>query len=185
MQPTHHSRRLALLMAPLLAAATSPFQPVMSTDIVSGLPFDGPSTVQFLSQTSLFDAPKVKNLNDTTWDWWYFDVVSSDMQYSAVIVFWTTTPDGLQPGLPSPGSADYMTLGVTLPDGTALNAEVVAPELTVFTVDNGSSGILNGTLSGWTSTPDMSHYSIIIDAPEFDTFGTISFESVRSSRLGA
>ena len=106
------------------------------------------------------------SLNDTTWDWWYFDAVSPDFDYSIVVVFFTATSESLWPGTTDVGSADYMVVTLTLPDGTTLEAGVVGKEVTVVTVENGSSGIVVNTSSGWVGTPDMKTYTISIDAPE-------------------
>ncbi|KAJ3551131.1 hypothetical protein NM688_g4907 [Phlebia brevispora] len=148
-----------------------------SIEVIPGVPFSGPSVVQYASQSSLFDAPKVQRLNDTTWDWWYFDAVSPDFDYSIVVVFFTATSESLWPGTTDVGSADYMVVTLTLPDGTTLEAGVVGKEVTVVTVENGSSGIVGNTSSGWVGTPDMKTYTISIDAPEFATTGTIVFTS--------
>lgn len=162
-------------LAQILAVVTSQVVVNVLPDHVT----DGASIVQLTSQTSGFDAPKVLSLNSTTFDWWYFDVVSTDLDYSLVLVFFNSAPTGLWDGVPDLPSTLYGTVGITLPDGSALNSAVLGSQLTVITTDNGSSGSLNGTGWGWTSKPDMSQYEVIIDDPAAGIQGTVILNSVR------
>ena len=168
----------------LLAVATSQSTPPqnipVTIDVIPAIVADGPSTVQFVSTGSNFDAPKVRPLNGSTFDWWYFDVVSDDLDYSLVVVFFASTPNGLWPGVASNmGSAVYASAVVTLPDGSSLGGGALGEDLTVVTVGDGSSGALNGTGWGWVGLPDMSRYEIIIDDAEGGVQGTVSFQAVR------
>ncbi|KAF8123814.1 hypothetical protein K438DRAFT_2003179 [Mycena galopus ATCC 62051] len=44
---------------------------------------NGTSTAVFTSAASGFDAPKVQPINGSVFDWWYFDVVSTDPSVTA------------------------------------------------------------------------------------------------------
>ncbi len=170
-----------LLLIPLLAVlrtATGASVPI-SIDVIPGTTSSSPSVAQFSSLSSGFDAPKVKSLNSTSFDWWYFDVVSSDLDYSLVVVFFTADATGLWTGTTDVGTADYVAISVTSTDGALFNVGVLAEELTVVTIGDGSSGILDGTLTGWTGSPDMSQYEILVDDPVSGLQGTVSFQSVR------
>jgi hypothetical protein len=172
-------RALSLLFIwPILAVVTSQTTQI-TVEVISGKVANVTSNVQLTSTRSGFDAPKVKPLNSSTFDWWYFDVVSPDLDYSLVLVFFAAEPTGLWPDVaPAIGSAVWATAGVTLPDGSHLDSAALGEELTVVTVDNGSSGTLNGTGWGWVGLPDMSQYEIIIDAADTGVEGTVSFQSV-------
>lgn len=148
-----------------------------SETVISGQPSDGPSTVQFAAASSGFDGPKVTNLNSTTFDLWYFDAVSSDLAYTAVVVFFTAEPGALFPGAADLGTADYVEIFITTPDDSFVTA-VGADSLTVTTTGDGSSGALDGGEAGWTGQPDMSQYIVNINAPDEGITGTLSFTSV-------
>ncbi|PSR72296.1 hypothetical protein PHLCEN_2v11888 [Hermanssonia centrifuga] len=169
-----------LLLIPLLAVlrtATGASVPI-SIDVIPGTTSSSPSVAQFSSLSSGFDAPKVKSLNSTSFDWWYFDVVSSDLDYSLVVVFFTADATGLWTGTTDVGTADYVAISVTSTDGALFNVGVLAEELIVVTIGDGSSGILDGTLTGWTGSPDMSQYEILVDDPVSGLQGTVSFQSI-------
>jgi hypothetical protein len=156
------------------AASTQPG----TVDVISGQPSTGPSVVQFDSASSGFDGPKVQNLNDTTFDLWYFDVVSYDLDATAVIVFFTAEPDALFPGAVDLGTADYAEIFVTTSDGVDFVTAVGADSLTVVTSGDGSSGTLDGDGAAWTGSPDMSQYTVTVNAPLQGIVGTLSLQAV-------
>ena len=51
------------------------------------------SLVQFISGTNSLDGPKIGPVNDTVFDWWYFDAVAADGETSIVVTFFTSTSD--------------------------------------------------------------------------------------------
>ena len=162
----------------LLAIATSQSTPA-TIDVIPATVADGPSTVEFISTGTGFDGPKVKPLNGSTFDWWYFDVVSEDTEYSMILVFFASSPNGLWPGI-DPGfpSAVFGGAWIFLPDGTNFTTAVLGEDLTVVTLGDGSSGTLNGTEWSWSGLPDMSQYEITIDSPDGSIEGTVSFQAV-------
>ncbi|KAF7791461.1 hypothetical protein EIP86_002477 [Pleurotus ostreatoroseus] len=162
-----------IIWVPIVAGQSS----AASVDIIPGNTSTTYSNAQFTSQATLFDGPKVQPINDTTADWWYFDVVSSDLNYTLVITFFAATHDSLWPATAELDSAVYMLFVLTLPDGTILAANEVGQDLAVVTIDNGSSGVLGGTSNYWVASPDMSEYNVFVDVPELAVTGNISFRS--------
>lgn len=57
------------------------------------------SIAQFVSTSDGLDGPKVKPINDTVFDWWYFDAIAADGLTSLVITFFTSTSDAYGPRL--------------------------------------------------------------------------------------
>lgn len=163
-----------LIVAKVLARGV----PSVSKDYISGNTTTGPSTVQFTSLSSGFDAPKVHELNNTAFDWWYFDAVASDLSASAVIVIFTAQQSGLWPDLPNLGTATWVSGLFTFPNATAADIFLPAESLTVLTVDDGSSGTLGGLNAGWAGTPDMSAYVFSVDEPDAGLQGSITLASV-------
>ena len=169
------------MLAPLIPAivihcAFTQAQLSVSIDIIPGQTFMGPSSSQLASGTSGFDAPKVSHLNSTSFDWWYFDVVASDLSASAVFNVFTADITGLWPGLPAFSSAVWIAGLFSFPNGTDISIFLPADDLTVVTVENGSSGTLQGLNGGWKGTPNMSYYVVTIDEPGIQ--GTLSLHSV-------
>ncbi|KAJ3551130.1 hypothetical protein NM688_g4908 [Phlebia brevispora] len=148
-----------------------------SIDIIPSTPSTTPSVAEYISQSSLFDGPYVAGLNDTTSDWWYFDAISSDLNYTLVVTFFAATPDGLWPTTPDLGSATYLLLFLTLPDGTLLEGAAIGEELAIVTVEDGSSGVLGNTSNFWVGSPDMTSYEVSLNVPDIGLTGNISLQS--------
>ena len=148
-------------------------------DVIPITPASSASTGQFTWTGAGFDAPKVKSINSTAFDWWYFDAVSPNADYSLVLVFFAATSGGLWPG--APGPSEYVTwadLSITLPDGSVHSNAVVGEEYAVVTVNDGSSGVLGTSGWAWTGSPDMSKYLIALNGGETGAEGTITLTSV-------
>ena len=155
------------------------------TDVFPNTVNTGNSIVQFRSTASGLDGPKVGHSpNATSYDWWYFDAVSTNGNSSLVIVFYVATSNGF-PFL-APGSALSVNFFATFENGSSVvyfleNLPSNSGAATVVTAGDGSSGNWNSTGAQWTSTPDMSSYVITVDAPSFGIKGSLILESVRSS----
>jgi hypothetical protein len=138
---------------------------------------DGPSQGQFISSGNGLDSPKIHPVNGSAYDWWYFDAVSDDAKASLVIVFYTASPAGF-PAASFPSTVDSITIDAEFPNGTSFAASIPASSATIVTVGDGTTGIFEGTGSGWTSTPDMTRYLLTVDAPSFGIKGTFQLDSV-------
>ncbi|EKM52086.1 uncharacterized protein PHACADRAFT_128256 [Phanerochaete carnosa HHB-10118-sp] len=172
----------SVLFSQILAVVTAQRSPI-SLDIISGAPSQGQSNVQLTSSTLGFDAPKTLPINGSSFDWWYFDVVSEDLDYSLVLVFFAATANGLWKGLPELPASVWVDGQISAPDGPAHNFIADSNDLIVMTMANGSSGTLNGTGWGWAGLPDMSYYELIIDDPEAGVQGTVTFESTTPAQF--
>ncbi|KAJ7686123.1 hypothetical protein B0H17DRAFT_1013780 [Mycena rosella] len=139
---------------------------------------NGTSQAQFTSTATGLDAPKVHPVNASAFDWWYFDVVSTDptVVSSVVLTFFTSS----QPAFPLLAPSESITVAriwVSFPNGTLWEASSDATGATVTAEGNTSSGIWHGTGFSWAATP-AAGYLINIDAPDAGVKGTISFKSV-------
>ncbi|KAJ7446110.1 hypothetical protein FB451DRAFT_1188870 [Mycena latifolia] len=139
---------------------------------------NGTSQAQFTSTATGLDAPKVHPINGSAFDWWYFDVVSTDptVLASVVVTFFTSS----QPAFPLLDPSDSITVAriwVSFPNGTLWEAAPTADGATVISDGDTSSGTWHGTGFSWVGTP-AGGYLIVIDAPDAGVKGTISFRSV-------
>lgn len=159
---------LALVFAKTCCAA----QTVYNISVVD----NATSTVDFTSSATGLDAPKVHPVNASAVDWWYFDVVSTDPNSSASVVF--VFASGGLPGLPLRVQAT-----VSFPNGTLTSTEVFAPadSATVTTEENGSSGDWHGSGFNWRYSAHSGAYDISVDSPDLDMKGQIHFQPVRKS----
>jgi hypothetical protein len=140
-----------------------------------------PSTVELtLPSLSNLDGPKVLDINETTWDWWYFDAVSSDLPNgdlsSITIVFYLGARSGFGL-LPNTNTSLAAQISGTYTNGTvfAMMHDPVVAE--VATVGRGSSGRWDD-LGGWWSNSDATEYEIWWNDEELDMRGCLRIEAV-------
>ncbi|KZO94780.1 hypothetical protein CALVIDRAFT_565515 [Calocera viscosa TUFC12733] len=136
----------------------------------------GDSTVQYTLGADDFDAPKVDFYNATSAQWWYFDVVSTDLTQSVVISFLgnapgaTGTPVGEVP-------FNFIEVNLQLPNSSLVALSAAAESITLTTVGNGLSGVMNGAGYNWSGAPDLSNILIKINDTVNGLSGSIQFNS--------
>ena len=168
----------------LLAAcvSSSPSRVWTSVDNVPAAVVNGSSDSITTSVAYGFDSPKIRPVNSSSWDWWYFDVVSEDAQSSAVVVFYTAPETGFVFAEAPTDSILEASLSVILPgsDGHPETISVVnfAEKATIVTVENGASGEWTGSGFSFAGTPDMKEYIVTINDEMSGVKGTITYHSV-------
>ncbi len=139
----------------------------------------GPSTARFTSSEFGLDSTKFDKINSTSFEWWYFDVVSEDQKSSAVIIFFASPEDGFPLSTAPDSDITDVFMFLSTPQNESLIAlPVFASRADILSVGNGASGVWEGAGFSFIGTPDMSFYSIAIDSPEIGIKGLITFESV-------
>ncbi|KAJ7627110.1 hypothetical protein FB45DRAFT_749690 [Roridomyces roridus] len=143
---------------------------------------NGTSVAQFTSTTSGLDAPKVQPINGSAFDWWYFDVVSTDPSNlaSVVVIFFTSGQTGF-PFLPPADTIIQASLEVSFPNGTILPRIVVPGEegALITTKGDSTSGDWLGTGFSFTGNGSTNlEYEVHIDAPDVGVKGTLTFSAV-------
>ncbi|TVY87058.1 Tyrosinase family protein, partial [Lachnellula willkommii] len=131
----------------------------------------------FLSTTDNPDGPQLSAINTTSFDWWYFDVVSPDLLTSLTIVFFTALNSSFPFLLPS-SNVDVVGVFYSFPNGTYDDIFLYASEVNITTDDNGSYGQYVGAGASWSGSPDLSHYEISIDSPENGISGTFTLDTL-------
>jgi hypothetical protein len=140
------------------------------------------SIAQYVSGISGLDGPKITPVvNSTSYDWWYFDAVSSDASMGIVVVLYLSTDLGF-PFVP-PGSALSADVFATFDDGSLVflplnNVPGDAGSAIITTNGDGASGVWEGTGFSFDGTPDLSRYAVIIDNPTLGISGTLDLKSV-------
>ncbi|WYZ37662.1 hypothetical protein EsH8_II_001168 [Colletotrichum jinshuiense] len=156
----------------LASAATQSFIPFQL--------INGTSTAEVMSLAGNLDGPKMKpGINDTTFDWWYFDVVSTTSQNeSLTIVFYNSGPQSLgNPG----GPLSIQVTGV-FANGTTFATLVDATGGATFKNDeNGISSVWNGAFASFSGT-SLDHrnpeYTVTIDNSAIGVNGTLTLRSL-------
>lgn len=163
----------------ITAASSTPF-PIWSwLDTIPPAVANATSHSTLTSGAYGFDAPKVTPVNSTSWDWWYFDVVSEDAQSSAVVVFYTAPETGFVFAQAPTQNILEVSLALKLPGNSDLiYIANFAEKATVVTVKNGASGEWTGTGFSFEGSPDMTEYTISIDDEKNSVKGRITFHSV-------
>lgn len=142
----------------------------------------GPSEVQFEACATGYDGPKVSPINETVYDWWYFDAVSDDGLQSLVAIFFTSSFAGFPFDIVSPVTATSLIIFATFADGTSTMVFDIATSATITTVGDGASGTWAGTGASFEGQPDLSRYNLSFTDVLASITGTFGLESVRSDR---
>ncbi|KAI5860319.1 hypothetical protein GGS23DRAFT_607044 [Durotheca rogersii] len=136
------------------------FCSLLRTDIIPRTISDGTSKTSFASAACGFDAPKVLPINDSTFDWWYFEVVSENQTHLTAKSFLATPgtaflpsgfpPDAILarfdvPGAALSGSINLRSIApVHYPSGPARAGENMELLLGAFLNINGTEINLKG-----------------------------------------
>jgi hypothetical protein len=140
-----------------------------------------PSTILTNSLQSPLDGVKFDFINGSSYQWWYFDVVSYDLLSSITVTFNIGSNVGSSSASEIP---TYVSVDGKLPNGELFSISAIpATNITVNTVGQGSSSLWEGSESScsWNGTPDLSTYKITIVAPEYGIQGSIIINSVRNA----
>ena len=154
-------------------ALASPRAVPHSVNIIPGTIFSGDSIATYVSNQYGPDLPMIKNVNASTFSWWYFDVVSPDLGASFDVFFYAF------PGVAGDNlHALSVSISANFANGTVFNANTTASEAIVTTEGIGSSGDFIDSGFRWSGTVDASHYLVEIDSPSLGIKGNVSFDSV-------
>lgn len=115
------------------------------------------------------DGVYITEPNATSYEWWYFDVVSEDHNSSVVFVTSVTYSATGSPEL----SAD---LTISYPKGTWMAISIPQDQLKFSTVGEGSIAVAEAF--SWRSVPDLSGYTIQLDIKEQGVTGEIHISSI-------
>ncbi|KAL4800402.1 hypothetical protein BDV19DRAFT_375702 [Aspergillus venezuelensis] len=143
------------------------------------------SITQWVSGPSGFDSPKSRPINEASYDWWYFDVVAEPdalgQQPSIGATFHTTGNQGFDvPHRSSPApypSGNFIQFDLAWPNGTTNSWMFFAGDAVITVKRDGASGNFSGTGCSLSGVPDLSEYSVHVDALEKGTTGSFRIRS--------
>ncbi|EJU01399.1 hypothetical protein DACRYDRAFT_53127 [Dacryopinax primogenitus] len=161
---------LAAVLASVVLGQTA----VVTTYSTSAEP--GDSNVQYTLGSSGFDAPKIDFFNATSAQWWYFDVVSTDLKQSVVISFLGNAPGASDvPAGTIP--FNFIEVNIQLPNGNLVALSAAAEDITITTVGNSASGVMNGAGYSWYQAPDLANILLNFNDTVNGLSGSIQFNS--------
>jgi len=162
------------LLAQKVSAYAKPSVSVIPAPVSNSI-----SQVQFKSSAFGLDAPHVRSVNATTWDWWYFDVVSADQKSSIVIVFYTAPATGFVFNKAPASDILLASINVGIPGSPSFfSGGAFAEKATIVSLGNGARGCWEGTGFEFIGAPDLSTYTIVLDSPDLGVKGTVTLKSV-------
>ncbi len=140
-----------------------------------------PSSVEFTYTGTSLDGPKVKPVNTTTFDWWYFDAVSVDLAKgdlsSIVINFYDATPGGFE-ALTNTTTKLETSLTGTFRNGSMFSVAGYPAAAVVLTEGDSSAGRW-GEYSYWEGSWDLKRWKIAFEYEALGIKGSMLLESVR------
>lgn len=170
---------LGLLLLLAIPQACSKPTPSLAWNVIPANASSQPSTAQYTSSTYGLDAPHVSPINSSAWDWWYFDVVSSDAKTSVIVVFYTAPGTGFVFNQAPPTNLVLATISVGVPgDPQFFQMGSYGTQAKVASTLQGASGSWDGTGFEFIGSPDLSEYTIFINSKDIGVKGQITFKSV-------
>lgn len=136
-----------------------------------------PSKAQFLSGEGDFDSPKLNFVNETVYDWWYFDAVSDDGDSSITVCFFTSSSTAFPFLLPNKGILPVY-IWASFPNGTVSVYAVHAQKAVIETSKDGYAGIYHPIQMGWQGSADLSRYRVFFNDTIHEIKGTFDIRSV-------
>jgi hypothetical protein len=160
-----------------LSFADSYYGPAV--DIIPAAESNLASKVDFVARETGLDAPHVTPINASTYDWWYFDVVSEDQGYSVVVTFFAAPESAFAfSGAPATDVTEAYLFVSTPENPMYIDEPIPATKALVVNAGNGASGVWEGSGFAFAGTPDMAEYEVTINSPQIAVKGKITMQSV-------
>ncbi|WWC67197.1 uncharacterized protein I206_101104 [Kwoniella pini CBS 10737] len=140
---------------------------------------EGPVSIETQVGQGSYDRAYIQTHNESSYEWWYFDAISSDGKSSIVLISLVT--------LSELGQGTELQGQIVTPEGEIFsNRSDYGPEgkLWVSTKGDGSSGIIGNGDFTWIGQPDLSQYVLNVNWPEKEMTGTITLISNASPFVG-
>lgn len=115
-----------------------------------------------------FDGVYIPKPNSTSYEWWYFDALASDVSQSVVF----------QPLIDQTRPSPELLFSFSVPNGSYTEFTIPTEGLSISTTKDGSVGVASDGGFSWRGAPDMSEYFLTLDYPEYGISGDIHFQSV-------
>ncbi|KAJ6095217.1 hypothetical protein N7486_005963 [Penicillium sp. IBT 16267x] len=144
--------------------------------------FEIPSRNTTLSKQSILslDTPQISKVTATSFDWWYFDAVSTTTPAESLTIILFTSAASAFPWLDSSESVLSAYLWAAFANGSVFQ-EYVPAKLAV--VEEGEAGMWDGSGFRWVSGDKYSAYSVVVESEEMGVYGRFTLDSDGTSTL--
>ncbi|KAJ5919305.1 hypothetical protein N7466_010248 [Penicillium verhagenii] len=153
--------------------------------VASRLTIATPNEATLSTATRLtLDSPQISKVTADSFDWWYFDAVSSSSAAESLTITLFTAASSAFPWLSSTEDTVLIAyLWAGFENGTVFTDYVPATLATVSSGGAGESGVWDGSGFGWVASEDLSFYEVVVESKEMGVYGTFSLESQQSPHL--
>jgi hypothetical protein len=178
----------AFSVIPILAFLVAPAQSTRACSPASyfyfpSIPADYSTDVLYESfQGIALDSPKLDILNSSTWDWWYFDVVSYSLDQTISVVFTISDPVNFA-AQDLFNETTFVQIHARFLNETRYLNLFPAKLATIKTEGEGSWGQFVGSGMSWDGTADLSKYVLTFDDNELGINGSITLDSVSGGHI--
>lgn len=170
--------RLSILALVLWLTTITTASPNTITKTIPSTPGLGPTTAEFYSGSSpFFDGPKLDFINGSSFDWWYFDAVSSDGKTQLTITFFTTVATTLGFGADF-GTTNFVSFLAAFPNGTQYQQFDFAGPVVIQEGRFGIRANWTGTGFSFEGSRDLGFYRVVVDSDRLRIHGDMTFDSV-------
>jgi hypothetical protein len=136
---------------------------------------NGPASYITKGSEGPWDGPKASLINETNFEWWYFDAHTKNGDQGIAVWFMNSNPARFGLDLPT---SNWFIFHARFEDGTGLDTVVPADTAIINTFSEGSTGFWSGTGSGWAGSPDLSKFTLTFDVPGENIKGIVDVISV-------
>jgi len=143
------------------------------------------SDVEWTYAGTSLDGPKVHPVNATTFDWWYFDAVSSNLaqgDLSSVVINFYTLSSVAFPSNSNTSTILDTSISGTFANGTPFGFDAYPAHATIATYGDSSAGSWGGD-SEWSSSPDLVHWTIFFNDAALGINGSMTLTSIAPPHL--
>ncbi|WWC85462.1 uncharacterized protein L201_000325 [Kwoniella dendrophila CBS 6074] len=173
---------LLLLTNTRTAAHQKPYFKPTKNYIFPSTSIDGIARIDTKIGNQALDRPYITRHNSSSYEWWYFDAISSDGQSSIVITSFVSPLDTYenQSGL-------QLLVQIVSPQGGLYDDTIEYDKdekLYISTKGDTSNGILNNGDFSWIGKSDLSEYTLNLNLPKYNISGTINLFSLAKPFVG-
>lgn len=142
-----------------------------------------PSNKLSTSNLLQLDRPQTSKITPSSFDWWYYDAISSTNPLeSLTITLFTSTPTAFPWLNPTDSSVLIAYLWATFPNGSSF-MEYIPAKLAIVSGSQemgiASMGYWQGAGFSWMAPgKNFSHYEVIVESEEMGVYGTMRLNSV-------
>ncbi|KAH8706310.1 hypothetical protein BGZ61DRAFT_531516 [Ilyonectria robusta] len=142
-------------------------------------PQDGVASYITKGSEGPWDGPKSSLINSTNFEWWYFDAASRSGDQGVAVWFMNSNPARFGLDLPT---SNWFIFHARFADGEGMDLVVPAESAVINTFGEGSTGLWEGTGSGWAGATDLSKFTISFDMPDKGITGVVDVTSTAQPR---